>query len=435
MEKKTFGKFISALRKANGMTQKELGEKLFVSDKTVSRWECDECTPELSLIPLIAEIFGITTDELLRGERNNPDRLSLEVASKHKNLSDKQFKLMLEQSSRKYKNFTLIAVGIMIFGFIAAMIANLGFSKGLIAFCLALAFCVVSELCQLCFAINARISVDGDDNLHSEEITKANNDVVNTAVSISFANLSLLAFSLPLVTLINGAYSGLTFSSWLLSGFIFAAVCFAVCYIIYNLFINKALYRRNKLVLNEDEINEIARKNALLKKTMRNAILVALVIGVCIGVWNIIGWKTFLKEYTFDNCNDFKAFMENDYNRWFNEGYGYANVNGETVVIVPDDPNYSHNEANHCFVYGSITDSQGEEICSYYYNPDLYYKIDFTPSSDDKMPVTVVRRDDVENAWNVFFTVESLLGYLMVVDFVVCTAVYIFNVKKSKNNV
>ena len=68
MEKKTIGKFISALRKANGMTQKELGEKLFVSDKTVSRWECDECTPELSLIPSIAEIFGVTTDELLRGE-------------------------------------------------------------------------------------------------------------------------------------------------------------------------------------------------------------------------------------------------------------------------------------------------------------------------------------------------------------------------------
>ena len=59
MEKKTIGKFIAALRKANGMTQKELGEKLFVSDKTVSRWECDECTPELSLIPSIAEIFGI----------------------------------------------------------------------------------------------------------------------------------------------------------------------------------------------------------------------------------------------------------------------------------------------------------------------------------------------------------------------------------------
>ena len=90
MEKKTIGKFISALRKANGMTQKELGEKLFVSDKTVSRWECDECTPELSLIPSIAEIFGITIDELLRGERNNPDRMgeSEDAVSRQKAKSD-----------------------------------------------------------------------------------------------------------------------------------------------------------------------------------------------------------------------------------------------------------------------------------------------------------------------------------------------------------
>ena len=45
MEKMTIGKFIAALRRAHGMTQKELGEKLYVSDKTVSRWERDECTP------------------------------------------------------------------------------------------------------------------------------------------------------------------------------------------------------------------------------------------------------------------------------------------------------------------------------------------------------------------------------------------------------
>ena len=38
MEAKTIGKFITALRKANGMTQKDLAEKLNVSDKTISRW-------------------------------------------------------------------------------------------------------------------------------------------------------------------------------------------------------------------------------------------------------------------------------------------------------------------------------------------------------------------------------------------------------------
>lgn len=65
MEKKTIGQFLSALRKAGGMTQKELAEKLHVSNKAVSRWERDECAPDLSLIPVIADIFGVTSDELL----------------------------------------------------------------------------------------------------------------------------------------------------------------------------------------------------------------------------------------------------------------------------------------------------------------------------------------------------------------------------------
>ena len=69
MENKSIGKFISVLRKEVGMTQKELGDKLFVSDKTISRWEREDCSPEISLLPSIAEVFGVTTDELLRGER------------------------------------------------------------------------------------------------------------------------------------------------------------------------------------------------------------------------------------------------------------------------------------------------------------------------------------------------------------------------------
>ena len=73
MEQKTIGRFISALRKANGMTQKDLAERLNVSDKTVSRWERDEGAPDLSAIPVIAEIFGVTCDELLRGERKSPE--------------------------------------------------------------------------------------------------------------------------------------------------------------------------------------------------------------------------------------------------------------------------------------------------------------------------------------------------------------------------
>ena len=437
MEKKTIGKFIAALRKANGITQKELGEKLFVSDKTISRWECDECTPELSLLPSIAEIFDITIDELLRGERNNPNRettVNEETANKQKTKSSKQFKLMLDQRTRKYKNLTLISIGITIFGFIAAMIANLGFSKGLIAFCLATAFCVASEICQIAFAINTRIIPDEDDNAYTDKIQNTNTNTVKTAIVVSLINIALFTFCLPLVTLIDGANYGLTFTSWCGYGLLFASIVLVVCYVLYTLFIRKALIKKNVLFLTEKQTNELAKNNKLLKKCFLLFATIALGVCVCIGVWNIIGWKALLKEYTFDNCADFKAFMESDYNRWFNETYGYANVNGEIIEIAPNDPNYSHNAINHKFINASITNFNGEEICSYYYNPDLYWAIDFTPSADDKMPVTVITWDAVEMARDIFFAVEITLCALIAVDFIAVTSAYLIKIQKNKNH-
>ncbi|MDE6110361.1 MAG: helix-turn-helix domain-containing protein, partial [Eubacterium sp.] len=70
MEQKTIGEFIASLRKESGITQKQLAEKLNVSDKTISHWERGESSPDLSVIPLIADIFGVTCDELIRGEKS-----------------------------------------------------------------------------------------------------------------------------------------------------------------------------------------------------------------------------------------------------------------------------------------------------------------------------------------------------------------------------
>ena len=59
MEKKTIGQFIAVLRKANGMTQQELADKLNVSNKAVSRWEREESAPDITLIPALAELLGV----------------------------------------------------------------------------------------------------------------------------------------------------------------------------------------------------------------------------------------------------------------------------------------------------------------------------------------------------------------------------------------
>lgn len=62
-----FGKMISDLRKKVGLTQAGLAQKLHVTDKAVSRWENGAGYPEITQLPVLAEIFGVSVDYLLKG--------------------------------------------------------------------------------------------------------------------------------------------------------------------------------------------------------------------------------------------------------------------------------------------------------------------------------------------------------------------------------
>ena len=69
MDQVKIGKFISDERKAKGYTQKQLSELLGISDKTISKWECGNGFPEVSLLLPLCNELEITVNELLTGER------------------------------------------------------------------------------------------------------------------------------------------------------------------------------------------------------------------------------------------------------------------------------------------------------------------------------------------------------------------------------
>ena len=71
MSNKTMGETISLLRKEKGMTQSELAEKMNVTDKAVSKWERNLSCPDINSIPKLAEILGISVEELLKSQNNN----------------------------------------------------------------------------------------------------------------------------------------------------------------------------------------------------------------------------------------------------------------------------------------------------------------------------------------------------------------------------
>lgn len=64
--KKTLGTMIAELRKQHGMTQLELAEKMGVTDKAVSKWERDLSCPDINSIPNLAEILGVSVEELMQ---------------------------------------------------------------------------------------------------------------------------------------------------------------------------------------------------------------------------------------------------------------------------------------------------------------------------------------------------------------------------------
>lgn len=69
MDAKEIGRFICSLRKSKGYTQSALAEMLGISNRTVSKWETGDGLPDISMLPELAKVLGVSVDEILSGKR------------------------------------------------------------------------------------------------------------------------------------------------------------------------------------------------------------------------------------------------------------------------------------------------------------------------------------------------------------------------------
>lgn len=74
LDKGSFGRFLAQLRRERGLTQRDLAEMLFISDKAVSKWERGLSLPDVSLLLPLAEKLGVSVTELLEGRRMPQER-------------------------------------------------------------------------------------------------------------------------------------------------------------------------------------------------------------------------------------------------------------------------------------------------------------------------------------------------------------------------
>ena len=81
----TIGSRIAKYRKAKGLTQENLAREMSVSSQAVSKWETDASCPDISALPQLCKILGISTDELLTGKN---DEVKLVPQGERKSLEE-----------------------------------------------------------------------------------------------------------------------------------------------------------------------------------------------------------------------------------------------------------------------------------------------------------------------------------------------------------
>lgn len=144
MDQVKTGKFLSETRKQRGMTQRELAEKIGISDKTISKWECGNSMPDISYLESLCNSLDITVNELLSGEQ-------LSEQSYSEKAEENIMALMKENEINKKGGLLQILLGIAL-GCLAIVLmtgiggVTLGYFIDLPALVLLMLLCVASIL-------------------------------------------------------------------------------------------------------------------------------------------------------------------------------------------------------------------------------------------------------------------------------------------------
>ncbi len=431
MEKKSLGSFIAALRKEKGLTQKQLAEQLNVSDKTVSHWECDETSPDISLLSTLAETLGVTVDELLKGEKN-PSEAPRNSYNHYERYQGKLNSLFIKvkngftgELSERYRYFRILSlIGTVIACVVLfSLLLSVAFSAyffhssipvGLIALLGSLWTIVLS----LGFTLGARI-LFSKEIVPSKETEESEAEYIFKANKTCFNNLFLLFCAFPL------ALAGIDILPVIANLLIVLAFVAAVRLTATVILMRKAYLKRND-------------RQMLLTKYI--SICLVSIIGVCGAVLFVTEafFYSTPKNIIFYSPEEFKTYMETPKdkpeNAFMIDGVMMTTVI-PTTVLTPDRndeaPSASTDEETTETIYGYY----GEEIISFTWLNKEVYDYAF---NDDEGTFHVITYEAKIKAKDKEILVDDgipiLLVLFSVADVVTCLALYKRKIKQLKNN-
>lgn len=148
MDVKKTGAFLAVLRHEQNLTQEQLGEKLGVTNKTVSRWENGNYLPPVEMLQLLSELYQVSINELLCGERLSEQEYKEKAEENIRTvLKDSAFSLQEKVAfyqkkwQKEHRASLVLWLGGSAVLFVAGMILDNGLQ--IVAFVLALGYSVV----------------------------------------------------------------------------------------------------------------------------------------------------------------------------------------------------------------------------------------------------------------------------------------------------
>ena len=387
MERKTIGGFIAALRRANGMTQRELAERLNVSDKTVSRWERDESAPDLAAIPVLAEIFGVSCDELLRGERRPPEERGGPEAPTQR--GEKERRRLIALSLSRFRTRTYIIMGVAAAGLLAAMVCDLALLRAYIGFFAGAAFYLGAAVAEAALLSTAQPELEPGD----ADAARLRWELTMLAERAFLLVAALFGFTLPLILTPGGAHAGLSMLPWLGLG----AACALIALVIAALacwLINGSLVRRGLCSPGEAEEPRYLRAYAL-RKNCALGLAAALVLTVLLHAFLIEGLPPLLMRgsaLVFDDYDSFVAYMETP-------------SGGPGTVEALEDAN-------------------GFVVCTYTHLNGEVASVSYTPRDGTVLPIRVITYDSVDGANALAYLLAELCFALYPLELLAAALLY-----------
>ncbi|MCD8312102.1 MAG: helix-turn-helix domain-containing protein [Firmicutes bacterium] len=152
------GDFLAAMRKSKGYTQQEVADRLLISNKTVSSWERGASCPDISMLPAIAELYGVTCDEIIAGERKRDDEAGEAAESRRYR---KNLEYMLARERGRFVTSAEVSAALLTLALISEIFCAYVFYRGRAGYFAALVFIIAAVTVNAVSSSRTNLSLAG----------------------------------------------------------------------------------------------------------------------------------------------------------------------------------------------------------------------------------------------------------------------------------